>query len=89
MEEMRRDEPFGVTLHLYLEISHGNSLDGYLYLKQTKFLFLKFSLFSFTKLDNRRVEQSYEGRVVPMEGGRWWGNGVGKLIWCKNVYTCM
>jgi hypothetical protein len=47
----RGDEPIGMIIHILMEISQGNSLCTYH--KQTK---MSFS-FSFTKWENRRVEQ--------------------------------
>jgi hypothetical protein len=54
-----------------MEISQGNSLYSYLYLKLDKnvmFFFLSFIFFSSTKTENRRVEQ-VEG-LAPVGGGR-------------------
>jgi hypothetical protein len=33
MKKLRGDKPIGVTIHTYMEISQGNSLCSYLYLK--------------------------------------------------------
>jgi hypothetical protein len=59
----RGDEPIGVIIHIYMELSHGNSLCSYLYLKQAKlsFLLLFYFLFSSTKLENRKAEQILSG----------------------------
>jgi hypothetical protein len=32
----RRDKPIGIVIHICMEISHGNSLSSYLYLKLAK-----------------------------------------------------
>jgi hypothetical protein len=53
-----------------MEMSQGNSLCNYL--KETKM-----SFFSFTKLENRRVEQVLLGGLAPVGGGKRWGKGVG------------
>jgi hypothetical protein len=55
-----------------MEISQGNTLCSYL--KQTKNVIF----FSFTKLENRRVEQvlSGGGGLVPVGGGKRWGKDV-------------
>jgi hypothetical protein len=60
-----------------MEISQGISLCSYLYLKQAKM-----SFFSFTKLQNWRIEcrrgsaAGWEGsRLVSMGGRRWPGKG--------------
>jgi hypothetical protein len=76
-EKNGRDEPIEVIIHIYMEISQGNSLCSYLYLKQAK---MSFSLFSSTKSENRRVEQVlWVGREgwYPWEGGGSEGKGVG------------
>jgi hypothetical protein len=60
MKKNRGDEPIGVTIHRYMEISQGNSLCNYLYLKQTKMSFF-FCLFSFIKPHNKSGEQIISG----------------------------
>jgi hypothetical protein len=52
MKKNKGDEPIGIIIHTYMEMSQGNFLCSYLYLKQAKM-----SFFSLTKLENRRVEQ--------------------------------
>jgi hypothetical protein len=57
-----------------MEISEGNSLCSYLYLKQAKtsfFLFFSF-LFSYTKSEKKRAEQLLQ------RGGKWREKGVGR-----------
>jgi hypothetical protein len=75
-----RDKPSGVIVHTNMEISQGNTLCSYLYLKLKchAFHFL-FSLFSSTKSENKKVEQSLprEGGLAPVREGRCWGNRVG------------
>jgi hypothetical protein len=51
-------------------MSRGNSLNSYH--KQTRI-----SFFSFTKPENRRVDQNCWGVLVPVGWGRRWGKGVG------------
>jgi hypothetical protein len=53
-----------------MEVPQGNSLCSYL--KQTKM-----SFFSFTKSENRRMEQVLPGGLVSVGGGKRWGKGVG------------
>jgi hypothetical protein len=67
VKKNRGDEPIGVKLHIYREMSKGNSL-----CKQEKKCHF-FSSFSYTKSENRRVEQ-----VLP--GGDWyqWQEGGGR-----------
>jgi hypothetical protein len=50
MKKNRKDEPIGVIIHVYMEMSQGNSLCSYL---KQKCLFLFFS----TESEHRRVEQ--------------------------------
>jgi hypothetical protein len=58
MKKIRKDKPSRVIIHTYMEISQGNSPCSYLYLKLKCFVFhFLFSLFSLTKLENRRAEQ--------------------------------
>jgi hypothetical protein len=56
--KIRGDKSIGVIIHIYMEISHRNSLYSYLYLKQAKMSCFSFSLFSSTKSENRRKEQA-------------------------------
>jgi hypothetical protein len=55
MKKIKGDEPVGVRVHKYMEISQGISLYSYLYFKQAKMYFFFFS-FSSTKSENRREE---------------------------------
>jgi hypothetical protein len=55
-----------------MEMSQGNTLCSYLYLKQAKMSFFLFFFFPATKSENRRVEQVLWGRgkrLVPVGGG--------------------
>jgi hypothetical protein len=66
MKKIRGDKSVEVIIHIYMEKTRGNSLCSYLYLKQAKvsyFSFFIFSLFSSTKLENKRAEQ-----VLPTAG---------------------
>jgi hypothetical protein len=36
----------------------------------------------FTKIDNRRAKQVLPGSLVPVGGGRRWGEDIGGRIWC-------
>jgi chloramphenicol O-acetyltransferase len=64
MKKNRGEEPIGSIIHIYIEISQGDSLCSYLYLKQAKMSFFSFSVFSSTKSENMRTEQ-----VLPEDGG--------------------
>jgi hypothetical protein len=52
MKKIRVDEPVGVIIHTYMEISQGNTLCSYIYLKQEKCHFFSFSS---PKVEKRRV----------------------------------
>jgi hypothetical protein len=58
-----------VTIHIYMEISQGNSL--YSYLKQ------KTMSFVFSKSEYRRAEQVLSGGVGNSGRERMWGKGIG------------
>jgi hypothetical protein len=64
-----RDEPIGVAVHMCMEVTQGNSLCSYLYLKLAKtpcFSYSLFMFFSSTKSENR----------VCVYVAGWWGGGV-------------
>jgi hypothetical protein len=72
MKKNTRGEPIRFIIHIHMEISQGNSLFGYLYLKQAK---IHFFLFSSTKSENRKAEGvvlvgTSERRQVAGKGGR-------------------
>jgi hypothetical protein len=69
----RGDKPIWTKIHIYMEISQGNSL--YSYLKQKKS-----SFFSFIKWEKRRAEQILSWGEGGTNGRR---ENVGK--WCKKV----
>jgi hypothetical protein len=54
MKKITADEPAGFIIHVDMEISQGNSLCSYLYLKQARTSFFPF--ISSTKLENRKAE---------------------------------
>jgi hypothetical protein len=56
MKTIRGDKLTGVIIYRYMEISQGNSMYCYLYLKQPKIPCFSFYLLSSTKLENRRAE---------------------------------
>jgi hypothetical protein len=76
---------------MYMEISQGNSLCSYLYLKQAKVSF--FPLLSSTKSENRKAEQVLPGAgewgwyQCSWEGGR--ERGQEDEHSTKTAYTCM
>jgi hypothetical protein len=55
-ERNRGDEPIWVIIHIYMEISQGNSLCAYL-------LQTKMSFFSFTKSEDRSAEHILPGGI--------------------------
>jgi hypothetical protein len=61
-----------------MEISQGNSLYSYLYLKQKYYVLLFIFFLSSTKLENRRAEQVLpeRGGLASVGGGRWQRKGV-------------
>jgi hypothetical protein len=61
MKKHRGDEPTVVIVHIYMEISQGNSLCSYSYLKQAKMSFFSFIFYKI---------REQEGGVVPVGGGR-------------------
>jgi hypothetical protein len=54
MKKNKGDEIIGVIIHIYMEISQGNSLCSYLYLKLAKMSFFSFLYFP---LQNRRISE--------------------------------
>jgi hypothetical protein len=77
MKKNRRVKPFGVIIHIYMEISQGNSQCSYLYLKQARISCFSFYLFSFffCKIGEQEgvVNKSFSGGgggLILVEGGR-------------------
>jgi hypothetical protein len=68
MRKIRGDKPIGVIVHIYIEVSQGNSLCRYLYLKQTKMSCFPFNLLSFAFY---KVGEQ-EGGTGPGWQGRGW-----------------
>jgi hypothetical protein len=66
MKKNRGDEPIRVITHVYIEISQGNSLCSYLYLKKAKMSFFSFFFYKIR-------EQG--GRTGPVGGYQWDGSG--------------
>jgi hypothetical protein len=62
-----RDEPIWVIIHIYKEISQGNSLCSYLLLNQDKMSYFLFYLFSFFFC--KIAEQ--DGGTSPAKGEGW------------------
>jgi hypothetical protein len=62
MKKNKRDEPIRITIHIYMEMSQGNSLCSYL--KQAKMSF--FFPFSSTNSEKRRAGR---GRCYQWEEG--------------------
>jgi hypothetical protein len=58
MKKIRGDKSIEFIIHICIEISEGNSLCSYLYLKQAEMSCVSFYLFFFpsTKAENRRAE---------------------------------
>jgi hypothetical protein len=79
MKKIGRDKPIGLIPHVYREISQGNSLCSYFYLKQANIIIFFFLSFFFYKIREQEVGTSLPvgGGVGTNERGRWW-KGVGR-----------
>jgi hypothetical protein len=91
MKKIREDKPIGVIIHTYMEISQGNSLCSYLYLKQAKISCLSFYLLFFYKIREQEGRTSLaQGKGLALVGvGRCWGKGLRRVnVVLKNVYAC-
>jgi hypothetical protein len=76
MKKIRRYKLIGVIIHTYMEISQGNSLCSFLYLKQPKMsYFLFYFFFYFYKIREQEGEASLAqgGRLALVVEGRHWG----------------
>jgi hypothetical protein len=76
MKKIRGNKPFGVIIHTYMEVSQGNSLCSYLYLKLKchAFQFILFLFFSYKIREQKGgTSPGQGGRLAPMG----WG-GVGQ-----------
>jgi hypothetical protein len=60
MNKFRGGKPIGVIVHLYMEISQGNSLGSYLYLKEAIMSFFSF----FYKIEEEGIGTSGWGEVT-------------------------
>jgi hypothetical protein len=65
MKKIRGDKPIGIIIHIYTEITQGNSLCSYLYLKQAKMSYFSFYLFSFFFY---KIEEPEDEQVLLGEG---------------------
>jgi hypothetical protein len=76
MKKIRGDKPIWVIIHTYIEISQGNSLCSYLYLKLKCHVFILSFLF-FLLYNQRRGGQneSCPGGRAGTNGGGCWGRG--------------
>jgi hypothetical protein len=82
MKKIRVDKPFGVIVHIYMEISQGNSLCSYLYPNKQKCHFFIYKI------------REQEGRTGPAQemraGTSRRGEVVGKGGWMVNtVQKCV
>jgi hypothetical protein len=72
MKKIRGDKPIGAIIYIYMEISRGNFLCSYLYLKQVKMsCFYLFSVFS-SKIRKQegRTSPTQRERLAPVGGGQ-------------------
>jgi hypothetical protein len=70
MKKIRRDKPFGIIIHLYMEISQGISLCSFLYLKQAKMSCFSF-FFHKIREQEGGIGPAQGGGLIPVEGVRW------------------
>jgi hypothetical protein len=77
MKKNRGNEPSRVMIHRYMEISQGNSLCSYLYLKQAKMSFFNF-LFFFFCLFLYKIREQKGRRGLAWGGWYPWEGGGGK-----------
>jgi hypothetical protein len=89
MKKIRGNESIGAIIHIYIEISQGNSLYSYLYFKQAK---CQFFLFFF--LQNWRPGRKNRSCSGGGDGTCGRGRESRKRVkegeyGAKNVYTCM
>jgi hypothetical protein len=82
MKKNRGDKPIEVIIHIYMELSQGNSLCSYFYLKQAKNIISSF-FFSSTESENRRTDE----RVVINERGKVKGKGGRRVNTVQNTCT--
>jgi hypothetical protein len=80
MKKNKGDEPIGVLMHIYMEMSQGNSLCSYLY------------LFSSTKSENRREDQVLQewrrlGGLILVGGGEEVGKGCRRINTVQKMFT--
>jgi hypothetical protein len=88
MMKIRRDISVGAIIHIYMEISQGNYLHSYIYLKQAKMSCFSFYLFSFLLLQNQRTggqnKSCPRGRTGISRSGAVRGRRVGGEYGAKN-----
>jgi hypothetical protein len=77
-----RDEPIGVLIRICMEKIQRISLYIFLYLKLAKA-----SIFSFTKLENRRAEQALPGRGFALVEGGGGGEMSRRMNMVQTMYT--
>jgi hypothetical protein len=79
MKKIRGEKPIGIAIYIQKEISQGNPLCSYLYLKQAKMSFFFFLSFFFYKITERGAKQVlWDVGVPPVGGGMFWGKGIGR-----------
>jgi hypothetical protein len=79
MKKIRGVKPIGVIIHRFTELSQGNSLCSYLYLKQAKNVMFFFLSFLFFLVQNQRTggwnESCPRGRANTSGRGKVMGKG--------------
>jgi hypothetical protein len=75
-----RDEAIGVIIHIYLELSLGNSFIS----NKQKCHFLIFFFYKIREQEEGTCPaQGWGERLIPVEGGRLWRKVIGGWIWYK------
>jgi hypothetical protein len=65
VKRTRGNEPVGVIINIYMEISQGNSPCNFLYLKQAKMSFFSFFFYKIGVQEGRTGP--FQGGLVPLE----------------------
>jgi hypothetical protein len=85
--KIRGDKPVVGITHICMEISQGNSLCNYLYLKLAKMSCFPFYFFVFLIFKIREQEQetgpAQQGGLAPVRRQRCCGKSLGEWVWCK------
>jgi hypothetical protein len=71
MKKIRREKPIGIIIHIYMDISQGSYLCGYLYFKQAKMSVFFFFLHKSKEQETEQVLSKsgywYQWEGIPVE----------------------